>query len=168
MFILKNKGFTLIELLVVISIIGLLMTLAIVSLGDARMKSRDARRKADLAQISKALDLYYDQNESYPSTGATSASSGGTYSRQVSWLSSLISSGVMSKAPVDPVNIDRGPWCWGGSATQSTIYTYASDCAPGLKIRAIKIPCNLKIFLTPGTPRINYTPIQIIPSIIML
>lgn len=61
-----NQGFTLIELLVVIAIIGILSTLAIVALGSARQKSRDAKRVADLNQIGKALELYYSDNNSYP------------------------------------------------------------------------------------------------------
>ena len=74
----KGKGFTLIELLVVISIIGLLSTLAIVSLKTAREKARDAKRLGDIKQIEKALDMYYDANNRYPirdrvcSTGGTS------------------------------------------------------------------------------------------------
>ena len=63
----KNKsGFTLIELLVVISIISLLSTLAITALNNARKKSRDAVRKADLAQIRKALDLYLTNRNTFP------------------------------------------------------------------------------------------------------
>lgn len=63
----KNRnGFTLIELLVVIAIIGLLSTLAIVALGAARAKSRDARRLADLKQIQTALEMYYNETGSYP------------------------------------------------------------------------------------------------------
>lgn len=65
----KARGFTLIELLVVIAIIGLLATLAVVSFSNAREKARDAKRKSDLRQISKALELYYDQHGSYPLTG---------------------------------------------------------------------------------------------------
>jgi len=52
----NQKGFTLIELLVVIAIIGLLSTLAVVSLNNARTKSRDARRVADIEQIQTALE----------------------------------------------------------------------------------------------------------------
>lgn len=47
----KQKGFTLIELLVVIAIIGLLSSLAVVSLNSARSKAYDAQIKSDLSQI---------------------------------------------------------------------------------------------------------------------
>ncbi|MEW6610150.1 MAG: prepilin-type N-terminal cleavage/methylation domain-containing protein [Patescibacteria group bacterium] len=59
-----RKGFTLIELLVVIAIIGLLATLAVVALNNARSKSRDSKRVSDIKQIQTALELYYsDQNK---------------------------------------------------------------------------------------------------------
>jgi len=62
----NQKGFTLIELLVVIAIIGLLSTLAVVSLNNARTKSRDARRVADIKQIQTALELYFTDASLYP------------------------------------------------------------------------------------------------------
>ena len=62
----KRKGFTLIELLVVIAIIGLLATLAVVALNNARQKSRDARRISDIKQIQTALELYYNDEGNYP------------------------------------------------------------------------------------------------------
>jgi prepilin-type N-terminal cleavage/methylation domain-containing protein len=65
-----SKGFTLIELLVVIAIIGLLSTLAVVALNSARQKSRDAKRVADIKQIQTALELYFADQNSYPSHGA--------------------------------------------------------------------------------------------------
>jgi prepilin-type N-terminal cleavage/methylation domain-containing protein len=54
----KEKGFTLIELLVVIAIIGLLSTLAVVALGNARLKARDAKRQSDLKVLQTAIELY--------------------------------------------------------------------------------------------------------------
>jgi len=54
----NKKGFTLIELLVVIAIIGLLSTLAVVSLNGARVKARDARRVSDISAIRTALEMY--------------------------------------------------------------------------------------------------------------
>jgi prepilin-type N-terminal cleavage/methylation domain-containing protein len=63
----RNKGFTLIELLVVIAIIGLLSTLAVVALNNARAKSRDAKRVSDIKQIQTALELYYQDANGYPS-----------------------------------------------------------------------------------------------------
>ncbi len=62
----KAKGFTLIELLVVIAIIGLLSTLAVVALNNARQKSRDAKRVSDIKQVSTALELYFADNNGYP------------------------------------------------------------------------------------------------------
>lgn len=77
-----RSGFTLIELLVVISIIGLLSTLAMVALNSARVKSRDAKRAADMQQIQTAMALYFDTNGTYAftvnadGTGGVSATCG--------------------------------------------------------------------------------------------
>ena len=64
----KQAGFTLIELLVVIAIIGLLSTLAVVALNNARMKARDARRISDVKQTQTALELYYNDANGYPAS----------------------------------------------------------------------------------------------------
>jgi len=59
------EGFTLIELLVVISIIGLLSTLAVVSLNTSRAKARDARRVSDLKAVSTASEVYRDDHDDH-------------------------------------------------------------------------------------------------------
>lgn len=63
----NKKGFTLVELLVVIAIIGLLSTIAIVSLGSARAKARDTKRIADMKQVATALEQYFSDQGGYPS-----------------------------------------------------------------------------------------------------
>ncbi len=57
----KPKGFSLIELLVVIAIIGLLSTMAVVSLNNARVKARDTRRMGDIKAIQTAIEMYKTQ-----------------------------------------------------------------------------------------------------------
>lgn len=92
----KEKGFTLIELLVVIAIIGILSSVVLASLSTARAKSRDAKRVAEIGQISKALELYYDANQTYPST--TPAGFSGVDAA----IQLLASTGVLPKAPIPP------------------------------------------------------------------
>lgn len=80
----KNKaqsGFTLIEILVVISIIGMISTVAVTAVATARTKARDAKRRADLAQLQKGLELYFNTNGVYPCTGT-----GGSCTAGVEWI----------------------------------------------------------------------------------
>lgn len=84
-----EKGFTLVELLVVIAIIGILATLLILQLGVARSRARDAKRIADVNQVRSALELYFDDNGSYPTTTA---------------LAPLLSPRYLQNLPQDPLS----------------------------------------------------------------
>lgn len=111
-----DKGFTLIELLVVIAIIGILATVSVISLNNARAKSRDAKRAGNIKQIQTALELYFNDNGHYPS--ANEWSSGKIFS-----TSSAGTSTYMEIIPSAPSPSDGT--C---SNTQNTIsYTPTSD-----------------------------------------
>jgi general secretion pathway protein G len=85
----QRNGFTLIELLVVIAIIGILSTLAVVALQNARKSARDVKRLADVRQIQTALELYLNDWGTYPlpdendSLGDSIATGGITYMARV-------------------------------------------------------------------------------------
>lgn len=112
----NTKGFSLIELLVVIAIIGLLSTLAVVSLNNARMKARDTRRLGDMKSIKLALDMYYDLNGVYPggthSYGEASATCGGWDSSKEdmdgdgkAFIEPLVDVGLLTATPSDPNDV---------------------------------------------------------------
>jgi len=62
----KNFGFTLIEVLIVIAVVGILAAMALFAARLQIAKGRDARRKADLAKIQKALEDYMNDEGCYP------------------------------------------------------------------------------------------------------
>lgn len=96
-----KKGFTLVELLVVIAIIGLLSTIAFISLNRARAKARDAKRISDVRGLQSAMELYYNEQTtpSYPlSTGATVMSS------------AILNTTYIAQVPQAPTPFD-GPDC---------------------------------------------------------
>ena len=146
----KENGFTLIELLVVITIIGLLSSLAVVSLNSARIKARDALRKADMAQMRTALGLYYMDNNRYPICGSNHfdlavppdyganvsnvadtnvppADGGGSWC-YINTLKEALTTGMkpmLQDMPVDPMNKSNVPLADGGN--DNYIYRYASN-----------------------------------------
>lgn len=114
----QQKGFTLIELLVVVAIIGVLSSIVLASLNNARVKGRDAKRISEIRQIQNALALYYDKYGQYPASGqcgATTPNGGWTNSVQClssgRWLrdSTTNLSEFIATDPVDPINQNNWP-----------------------------------------------------------
>ncbi len=112
-----KKGFTLIELLVVIAIIALLSTLSVVALNSARVKSRDARRLSDIKQIRTALEMFFDNNQTYPTgSGVLLGGPNCACLNTSGWTTAGCTGTVyMQKVPTDPKN------------TSPFIYTYTTQ-----------------------------------------
>lgn len=62
----RVRGFTLIELLVVVAIIGILASIAIVNMLNARVKAMVSRVSAELRTLSFGCDAYFLDNSEFP------------------------------------------------------------------------------------------------------
>ncbi|PIR63358.1 MAG: hypothetical protein COU64_04980 [Candidatus Pacebacteria bacterium CG10_big_fil_rev_8_21_14_0_10_40_26] len=94
-----KKGFTLIELLIVIIILGVLAALITGNFFTSLKKGRDAKRKADLEQITRALEMYYEDKRTYPTFALPF---GGKLCETASCL--VAEKVYMQKLPDDPVS----------------------------------------------------------------
>lgn len=94
--------------MVVVAIIGLLASVVVVATGNARLKSRDAKRLTDIQQIKSGLDLYFSHGSGFPPTA--------DWNTAQAALGSLSCSGtVLLKVPQDPLNVGN----------PSYVYTYS-------------------------------------------
>ncbi len=112
----NRKAFTLIELLVVIAIIGILATVSVIAVGNARTKARDAKRVGNSKQIQTALELYFNDNGRYPTEAEFNS---GTI--QANTPTGLVT--YMLTIPSAPLPADGS--CYNGSNQYS--YTVSSD-----------------------------------------
>lgn len=62
----QTKSFTFIELMIVIGIMGILAAVFIPTFSSSLKKSRDAKRKGDIASIQSAIETYYEDTKTYP------------------------------------------------------------------------------------------------------
>lgn len=106
------SGFTLIELLIVIAIIGILASVVLVSLNEARLKARDAKRKTQIQSIKTALQVYYSAHGVFPPAGGCAYGTNCyVYSTNSQpWIPALGTELGVTSLPVDPVNSGGTPW----------------------------------------------------------
>lgn len=89
------------EILVVITLLAILSTVIMASYFSSLERGRDSRRKQDLEQVARALELYYFENNAYPTPPFSQ-------SNTLPWGFALTSASFtptkmyMKKLPTDP------------------------------------------------------------------
>lgn len=95
-----QQGFTLIELLIVVAIIGILANTILPALQDARDRSLDTKRIAEVDSVRKALEKYFLDYDEYPNDGVTDDEV------NLSTLSSDLVPEYLQDIPLDPMHGD--------------------------------------------------------------
>ena len=120
------KGFTLVELMIVVAVLIILMAIVSLAYNGIQGRSRDARRKSDVASLVKALELYYDDNGQYPVAASTDSPIGPTWystAGATNWNAfQTLMGGAIDVLPTDPKNTNASLL-----STSSYGYAYSSD-----------------------------------------
>jgi general secretion pathway protein G len=123
----SESGFTLIELMVVILIIGLLATIVVQNLRGATDKAKRIKAEADISSFKTALDRYYLDNGSYPTTdqglpALVSAPTTGKVPQDYP------DGGYIEKIPNDPWN---NPYVYQSDGNSYVLKSYGADGVEG-------------------------------------
>lgn len=131
----RSTGFTIVELLIVIVVIAILAAISMVAFTGIQQRARDSTRDADIAQIAKALELYYIDHGKYPSgRGSTNINTWWTTSSDASWatLEASLEKYLGGKAlPRDPQQGEVAAMSGGKSYDYYSFNSTANMCGAG-------------------------------------
>jgi prepilin-type N-terminal cleavage/methylation domain-containing protein len=166
-----RKAFTLVELLVVIAIIGLLSTVAVLSLNASRIKARNAKRIADIKQFVSVFSIARDASATgtYPNVGPSCISTACTLGWSAfganptvdAFISPYIATKPVNPTPTQPAGFNGylyiGDFSGGISPFSGISYpagailNYAlenlDDCLPGYKWQELNGSSNCILYL---------------------
>src|SRR3989338_9469559 len=117
----SKKGFTLLELVTVMAILAILAGILFGNFTSSLIKGRDSKRKQDLENVQKALEVYYFENNLYP-TAAASLTGG------LPWSSALVDNQAvpktfMQKLPIDPMSSTGYTYVYQSDGTFYKLYS---------------------------------------------
>lgn len=153
----KQKGFTIVELLIVIVVIGILAVISIIAYTGIQQTARDAQRKSDIANITKALELYYNDKGRYPGTpgetgGSTTINSGWSTTADNSWQNLVTAlEPYMKGVGSDPTSTP------GANMTTGAGYNYAYFASASAYCGAAPFQMYILIYKFENSPRESIT-----------
>lgn len=129
----KDNGFTLVELLIVLAILAMLATIGFGQYSTSQTKARDAQRKADVGNIARALEMYYNDFGVFPEDdggGLISVDKDGDGTNDdLEWGESFETDEAiyMKELPKDPHADNGSEWdyCYDAADDQSSYHLYA-------------------------------------------
>ena len=145
----NHAGFTLIELLVVVVLLGILSGIAVFAVGNARDKAIVEACRSQQAQLLKALDLYYiDNNGVWPPTTATPTGPNADTTLSASYT-------FVQLAPLVPKYLKQlPPYSGDGVATADKEFSLQASIVPSSGSGATKTPAFIRITETNKTPAV--------------
>jgi len=121
----RNKSLTLVELLVVLAIIGLVVSILLVLIGpQPQIKAKNAKRRMDVKEIAKAMEMCYNDDNQYPNI---------TVDAQSRVTNTSISSAVktyLSSFPKDPDGTNYYGKANAANRLQYCIYAILESVSP--------------------------------------
>jgi type II secretory pathway pseudopilin PulG len=125
MWVLKNnleRGLIFVELLVVIALIGLLLTIVVTSIGEAKKQARDSLRLVHVQEVSKALALYNLKHQRFPVSKKVTALDENSVLKE-----NLVDGGLITKLPFDPLHPEYNYYYVSNERGTKYILTYCLE-----------------------------------------
>lgn len=101
----KRRGFTIVELIITITIMGILLTLAVVNVSATQVKARDDERKSDIESIANNLESFFLSGKDnatifarYPTIGITGSTTSITTNLRDADIKSFLPPGTTDAA----------------------------------------------------------------------
>lgn len=127
----NKSAFTLLELMIVIVILGVLAAMISGNYITSLKKGRDSQRKAELEQVQKSVEMYYEDYKSYPST----ISFGGQLCHPDGCSTKI----YMEKVPNDPSSGMNYQYCVDASNTKYQLYAKLENANDSKTIAPTKL-----------------------------
>ena len=168
----SKKSFTLVELLIALAVLSIIVGIGLVVVNpvDQLGKTRDTRRKQDLAQIRTALEKYYEDKNRYPAQAGAA-----DFKIQSGHFGSAWEP-YMAKVPQDP-KVDK-TYAYVTDSQGQTFQLYAylergqkdseaclGGCGPGGAYYFALTSTNTQIAIIPITPTQAPTPTPTLPPL---